>query len=606
MDSRKNFVKDIVLNAKDAFIRFPLTLIFSIIVAVLGVYLVGNPDSGVDMPRIMLSFGLGISFSIAIYLYFERREFKKSKIFANIIPFVFVISYFFLTRSDFSYSTFLKTLQLFIAFHLLISIAPFLFKNEINGFWQFNSLLLQRFLLSVFYSAVLFLGLTLALLFTNYLFDLKFTENLYFKIWILCVFVFQIWILLAGIPKNFKSLNILDSYPSGLKIFIQYMLVPLVLLYLVILYFYLGKIVIGWSLPKGLVGWMVSSLSLFGVLCLLLLYPVREKLETKWTQIFERYFYYLILPLLGMLFVGLFTRIEEYGFTEKRYFLFVLAIWLFIVALYFKISKSNNIKIIPISLSVLALVTAIGPWGAYQVSLRNQMSTLKSLLVENKILVGNQIQKSSRDLTLSDKKKISSSLDYVLENHGIDPLKVFIDKQQLDSFLGKEKKSNPFLNGENYSKVTESMMKTMGLQYIPMWQRAETEQLLNLHSDLSEAAFHLLGYQTLLTFNFYKENKKNSGLGYTVQADFEKASIEVFRNNSLMMSIPISNYIKRFQEIKMKKAGNIIPFQEMLLDSENDRLKVKIYFKDIYATIKENSIEISSFGGIILLNEKSK
>ncbi len=470
--NQKNFVKGIFLDLKESFIRFPLSHVFSIFVAVLGFYLVDISDLNSDVAKAKFSIMLGVPLSIAIYLYFERIKSKKLKYFSHVIPVAFVIAHFFLTRSDFTLNYVLKNLQLFIAFHLFISVAPFLLNNETNGFWHFNRILLQRFLLAVFYFAVLFLGLSLALAVTSYLFDLKFTENVYMRLWILCVFVFQISILMAGVPKNFKLLNSISEYPSGLKIFTQYILVPLVLLYSIILYFYLGKIVIAWSLPKGLVGWMVSSMSMFGVLCLLLLHPVKEGLETKWTQIFEKYFYYFILPLLGMLFLGLFTRIEDYGFTEKRYFLFVLATWQFIIALYFKISKSTNIKVIPISLLILSLITSIGPWGAYQVSRNNQIGTLKSLLEKNKILFESQILKSSQDISFGDKKKISSSLDYILKNHGAASLKALFSEQQLKPFLEDEKKNYSYFSGD-YSKVTESMMKLMGLQYIPRWQQSE-------------------------------------------------------------------------------------------------------------------------------------
>ena len=602
--NRKNFLKGIALSAKETVFRFPLTLILSIFVTFLGIYLIGSSEHNNDLTKLMLSSILGISLSIATYIYFERNEFKNSKMISNSIPCVFVISHFLITRTDLSSNYFLKFVQLFVAFHLFISVAAFLFRNETNGFWHFNRILLQRFLFAVFYSSVLFLGLSLAFGFSGYLFDFNFTEKVYLRLWLFCVFVFQIWILLAGIPKDFKILNTLSTYSNGLKVFTQNILVPFVLLYLCILYVYLGKIIVGWNLPKGLVGWMVSSLGLLGVLCLLFIYPIKEKLDTKWTQIFDKYFFYFILPLLGMLFLGLVTRIDEYGFTEKRYFLFVLATWLFIIALYFKISKSSNIKIIPISLFVLSLITLVGPWGAYQVSFRNQSKILKSLLDENNILVGNQIHKGSRETTFEVKKKISSSLDYILENHGIDSLNGFIDKKQLNSFLGGEKNNKFLFNGGHYSEVTESMMMAMGLQYVPKWQREENEQEFVLYSDSDIDAFNLLGYHYLFNFNFNNTNIKNSSFGYTIQANLEKALIEIFQNNILIMTIPLADKINEIHE--KKKNNNTIPYQEMVFEFENNQLKVKIYFGNINAYYKKSQIQISHLNGTILLQEIKK
>lgn len=607
MSNRKNFVQSISLEAKESFLRFPLVLILSMTVASLGIYFIENPNSSNDVVKAIFSSILGIPLSIATYLYFERTNFKKLKYISSLIPLVFIFSHFLLTRSDFSFHYAAKVLQLFIAFHLFLSVAPFLFRNETNGFWHFNRLLLQRILLAVFYSAILFLGLSLGLVFTSYLFDLKFTENIYMKLWILCVFIFQMWFVLAGIPKELKQLNSFLEYPNGLKVLAQYILVPLVLLYLVILYFYLGKIVMDWSLPKGLVGWMVSSMSLFGVLCLLLLHPVKEKLETKWTHFFERYFYFLILPLLSMLFLGLFTRIDEYGFTEKRYFLLILAIWLAVISLYFKISKSNNIKIIPVSLFVLSLITAFGPWGAYQVSLSNQMGMFKTLLEKNKILIGRQVQKNFHDISFEDKRKISSILDYILENHGVNSLKDFLDEKQLNSFLENEKKNYLSVNTAHSYNITELMMESMGLQYIPEWQREKEKHSLYFGSDFESAALNLSGYQTLFNFNFTKSVKKNSSLGYMIQANFEKALIVIYKNDKLMMEIPLSDFIKKVEDNEKIRVFRTIPFKELVFSFENDLLKVEIYFKEISSFYsKNNIIEISHISGIILLHDKEK
>jgi len=55
-----------------------------------------------------------------------------------------------------------------------------------------------------------------------------------------------------GDPEDLQSLDTSTVYPKSLKLFSQYILFPLVLVYFVILYAYLAKILFAWDWPQGL------------------------------------------------------------------------------------------------------------------------------------------------------------------------------------------------------------------------------------------------------------------------------------------------------------------------------------------------------------------
>ena len=69
------------------------------------------------------------------------------------------------------------------------------------------------------------------------------------------------------------KMDIEIDYPIGLKYFTQYVLLPLVAIYLGILIAYEAKIAIQWSLPQGWVSIMVLASAIFGILAFLLIYP---------------------------------------------------------------------------------------------------------------------------------------------------------------------------------------------------------------------------------------------------------------------------------------------------------------------------------------------
>ncbi|KAB8031802.1 DUF4153 domain-containing protein [Fluviispira multicolorata] len=469
MSNQNNFANNIAIDIKKSYLRFPFTFILSAIVSFLGIYFFDILEKNDYILKIIISSIISIPFSIAIYLFFESINYKKYLFLPSLISFVFVTLHFFATKLDFTNGYYYKISQLFLIFHLFISVSPFLFKKDINNFWSFNKNLLHRLILAILYSMTLFLGLSFAIFITQYLFDLNylFPKNIYIKLWFFCAFIFQVSVFILGIPSSIENIKTYEKYPNGLKTFIQYIFIPLLLLYMIILYFYLGKILLAWNLPKGQVGWMVSTLGVLGILCILFLYPVRKSLETRWSQIFEKYFYILLLPLLAMLFLGVFTRIYTYGFTENRYFLLLLAFWLLAISLYFKISKSNNIKIFPISLLIALFVSMIGPWGAYQVSERSQVKIFKESLANNKILVNGKIQKITQTLSFEERKRISSLFEYIQNNYGISSLIEVINNEQLNNLLEKEKVKS------NHQEIKELFMKEIGIKFIPKWQTKE-------------------------------------------------------------------------------------------------------------------------------------
>ena len=146
-----------------------------------------------------------------------------------------------------------------------------------------------------------------------------------------------------------------SDYPVILKFFTQYVLVPLLLIYSVILYFYSAKILINWELPRGWVSYLVLAYSVVGILAILLVHPLKEDSTKSWVKIFSKIFYYTLAPLIILLFVAIFTRILEYGYTEPRYFVLIIALWLTTVVFYFIFNKKQAIKFVPMSLFIFGL-----------------------------------------------------------------------------------------------------------------------------------------------------------------------------------------------------------------------------------------------------------
>jgi len=202
-------------------------------------------------------------------------------------------------------------------------------------------------------------------------------------------------------------------------VFAQYILAPLVLVYLIILYAYIAKDHRTWNWPQGWVSRLIMGFSATGIFALTLLYPIREQIENRWIKSAVRWFWIVIIPLIIGAGTGHRATPFDYGVTEPRYIGVVLVIWLAAMALYFNLSKTKGLKIIPASLCLLALVISFGPWGMFHVSEQSQVrracGNCSSTTTGSSIIRSVSAPTSSAPRTLA---RFSSIIAYLHETHG--------------------------------------------------------------------------------------------------------------------------------------------------------------------------------------------
>ncbi len=378
--------------------------------------------------KLVMTANLGLLLSLAATLFAESKGSKKYWLLRIVAALVGASFYFIFSRQlvTIHYTRFFL---LSLAFHLLVSFAAFTGGGHIQGFWQFNKTLFLRFLASMLYSAVLCLGLDGALAASNYLFNLHIADKTYFDLFIWIAGMFNTIFFLSGIPADTAALDGDSSYPKGLKVFTQYVLIPLASIYVVILLTYEVKILIQWHLPKGVVSNLILGYAVFGILSILLIYPLREQEGNKWIKTYSRSFYFLLLPLLILLVLAIISRVRPYGITPQRYFLIVLAGWLSFITLYFLLSRKQNIKIIPISLCILALLSVYGPQSAFSVSDYSQGKGLEAVFKKYSAIKDGRLQSLAKTkIDSADGAKVIDKLNYFVYSSSLVSLQPYIDK----------------------------------------------------------------------------------------------------------------------------------------------------------------------------------
>lgn len=420
-----NFFSGISGSFKNSFQRFSVTIIIGLIASVNLIMFIKNGSFAYSEwhIRILIACGLAIPLSITsvfISEIFNFNLFKKLLLQTLLVAGCFTYGLFYSFRNIGSITF---TIEIFILLHLLVSFVCFIQSNEENGFWQFNKILFIRTIITAIFANVIIGGLNGALLVFSLLFEVSIDDNYYLYINSITAGVFQIWFFVAGIPAmhEIRNLNSSYEYPKILSIFVQYILVPLLILYIIILYGYYIKIIINWNLPKGWVSWLIICLSFFGIITFLLVWPKRKDNSTPWVSLFSRYFYVVLIPLIILLFIAVGKRISDYGVTINRYYIVLLGLWLATVSLYNLVTKNEKIKFIPVSLSIFILLSLFGPWGFNSVSEKSQIKKLQLLLQKNNILKDNKIKRlSDKDsISIQDKENIISVLNYLNNFHNI-------------------------------------------------------------------------------------------------------------------------------------------------------------------------------------------
>jgi hypothetical protein len=467
-------IKNLVQSAVNTIKRYPLETLFALtgtIAATVKIEL-DRLDLTAEnwCMRIIMIANLGFLLCLSATLYTQSKSWSNSKkIIVKIAAAIVAACIIFILDPTARQADYVRFFLLSLAFHLMVSFAAFTGKGHIQGFWQFNKTLFLRILASLLYGTVLFAGLAAAIGATNFLFNFKFESDTYFILWVWITGMFTTIFFLAGVPTDIQALDEDESYPKGLKIFTQYVLIPLSTVYVLILLAYEIKILIEWKLPKGLVSNLILGYAVFGILSLLLVFPIREQSENKWLKTYARSFYFLLIPLQGLLFVAVGTRVFSYGVTEFRYFLIVLAIWLLGISLYFLLFKKQNIKLIPMSLALLTLLSIYGPQSAFTVSMYSQRRIVVNFFKKHNAFKDDKlVPVDSTKLSKVEGGKAVEQLSYFVDKYDLLALQPYFKKDlQLvgDSLIGTNKKDRYFSRYELREVKYEWVKKKLGLNH---------------------------------------------------------------------------------------------------------------------------------------------
>ncbi len=197
------------------------------------------------------------------------------------------------------------------------------FRGTSAGFWYFVIRLL--FAAGLAFIAVLVFAAGLSAIFASldYLFGINVPGRIYEHVWAVSLIAAGPLFALGRIPRDFDVLPIIDGSNhgiAGLRLLSDYLAAPMLAVYALILHAYALKIVITGDVPQGQIGWMVIGYGMLIIFFWKLMLPLQEVLTVS-GRAFLRFWPYVVVVPMGLLFYALWLRIGDYGMTPDRYFL---------------------------------------------------------------------------------------------------------------------------------------------------------------------------------------------------------------------------------------------------------------------------------------------
>jgi hypothetical protein len=452
--------------------RFPWTLGAGAMAAAAAI-VASFPGAGDTWARVAFVAALALPVTIAVTLLAEARGWSTGLRTLGLLGGILGLTVFFFAwpgidrRHDA-----IRYFQLSAALHLGVAFFPFLGAAGTVAFWQYNRRLFLGFLRALVFSGVLYVGIAIALGALDRLFGVDIDGETYFRIWFIVIFLVNTWIFLAVVPENLAALERDTEYPRALKVFAQYILTPLAFTYLVILLAYLIKIVAGGEWPSGWIGWLVASVSVTGLLGFLLVHPLRSDPAEGWIRTYARWLFIGLVPAALMLLVAFWKRILPYGLTEPRMLGLVLGMWLLGIALLFIVRGGSSIRIMPITLAGLLMLTLYGPISLTRVSVSSQGRRLASML-------------QTTDTAGINAREASGALRFLIDHSAGD---------EIAARMGRELppidwESLPRYGNERDS-IARRIMALAGATYVPQYAGAEGWFNLSSNEPIPVAGFH--------------------------------------------------------------------------------------------------------------------
>lgn len=607
MSKIKEKIKSFLPDMKKAIERFPLTVFCSVVVFILSVYLVENPELKNEnllneLHKMVILLGMSIPLTLALELAREKYLSGKNRWvirFVNaLITLIFIIFYRFYYLSGKNSSSTLDSLEQLMAtgiiFFLCFLLVPVIGKKDEEEKY-FQSVIVDK-TVTILFSVVLFLGLIAVFATIDGLSLIKLDSNIYIETWLFVVFVFSVIFFLSKLKKVDESLENYEIHKI-FKFLIYFIVIPLITTYTGILYVYFGKMLITRSWPQGLVSHLILWYTIFSLFIMIMVTPMAKKDSVA--RVFKKYFPFASLPLLVLSIVSISKRISQYGVTPSRYFVVLLAMWL-IFCMVSSIFKAR-LSVILISLITVVYISVFTPVNNRRITLMSQNKRFEKILVKHGLLKDGKLVKKP-ELAKEKKYEVTDVLNYILgindRRNDIENLKPFEktdgkpykDREEFEKSLGID---TAWYQYSDFGSIGDSYFVTFGIN---------ENVLVNMYNGIEEVKGYDYAITNLESYFTDNNNVKEFFGKYPVKLSQEGIAVydgKIEDNKELIkVNMPeiVDKIIKnpeiqqRTNKRKDEIKDSVVPENILEFTGENEKVKYKVKVIEISVTGEEHKV----------------
>ena len=595
MSKIKEKMKKILPDMKKGIERFPLTILCGIIVFLLSVYVIETSGTSnnhfiEEVQKFVFLTILCIPLTAALELVREKYFSGKNKWIIRalnaVIAIVFIVFYRFYYLYEAGGEAFFgnseKLLATGIIFFLFFLLAPIIGKKDEEEKY-FQSVIVDK-AVTVLFSVVLFLGLTVVFLTVDRLSLIKLEGKIYVETWLFVVFVFAMIFFASKLKKVNESLEEYEIH-KVFRFLIYFIIIPLITIYTGILYIYFGKMLVTRSWPQGLVSHLILWYTIFSLFIMIMVTPMTKKDPVA--KVFKKYFPLASIPLLALSIVSISKRISQYGVTELRYFIVLLGIWL-IFCMVSSIFKAR-LSVILISLIAVVYISVFSPVNNRRITIMSQNKRLERILIKHGLLKDGKLVQNS-GLNENQKYEITNVLNYILgirdKKEGIENVKPF----------GKS-------DGKPYTNIDE-FEKAVGIDHSWYEYGSGTDDYYAVftinekqQNDSYNAVEEVNGYEYLVSnitsYNFENDLPREFSGKYPVKISEKNISVYNgnIENGKEIIKIEMSEILGKIldkpeiqQKINKPKEeikDSVVPENVLEFTGENEKIKYRIKMTQI-------------------------
>lgn len=467
---------------------------------------------------------------------------------------------------------------------LLLGILPFIQKKDTNlKFWGWVLNILLALISSVAFGIILYAGLAGAIKATSVLFEFDISWKYYEYLSILIFGIFSThYFLSLLIQKPIEIDTSGEFYNSIGNFFVKYILTSIASVYALILSGYVLKILFTFEWPSGVLVWLSLAFASLSLVTYLF-----------WSPFGGRYRKVLIMSALiqlSMLFIAIYMRVSQYGWSSDRYIVTMLGIWFVLTFIYLIIVKKARYDL-PFALLVVLLFISQYGWklNSYWISDFSQAYRLTLLLNENPNL--------SNKSPLQTRCDISSSIDSINSHHN----KEILDKT-IPHIVKKynAKPDKPHMKTYIHNDFVNFATEELGFDYVNSWEcRNENVQAIDpnktFYGTQDDEPLDISGYDTLY-------DNQNNIVKIKTDTKEKQNTIVIEEGEKIIGEFDITPFVKNLlQDLDDNIAVHYWPIKKLAFVAENNKIAIKVYFK-ILNVDKEG--QVISSNSILLIKKK--